>query len=203
MSSISSIRVFPVNVWVVSRPTTSLQWSQSMQSVSYKLCRFASSSIIITLNVPNWLTEDFSSDNSPPEWTVQDYSIAPILDSFRIFPSKCAPAFGRRVVPSPLWLLVTSVIGLLNYGMKRPILWKDPDGAFRRQRVFVEDILTASSETLNLFEQKQFRHRALIHAPIYQDGQLFGIIEPCILRDTQGMDWWDGLSLLTQDKSNL
>lgn len=59
--------------------------------------------------------------------------------------------------------------------------------AFRTsEAVFVKDILTASSETLNLaFEQEYFGHRALIHAPIYQDGQVFGIVEPCIFETSR------------------
>lgn len=75
--------------------------------------------------------------------------------------------------------------------------------AFRTlEAVFVEDILTASSETLNLaFEQKQFRHRALIHAPIYQDGQLFGIIEPCIFETPRVWTEWERFIIAnSQDK---
>jgi GAF domain-containing protein len=53
--------------------------------------------------------------------------------------------------------------------------------AFRTaEAVFVEDIETAG-EIVNLaYEQEGFGHRALIHAPIYQDGQLYGILEPCV-----------------------
>jgi GAF domain-containing protein len=54
--------------------------------------------------------------------------------------------------------------------------------AFRTpEAVFVEDIETAGSDILNLtYEQEYFGHRALIHAPIYHEGQLFGILEPCV-----------------------
>ena len=47
--------------------------------------------------------------------------------------------------------------------------------------IFVEDIETAGAAVLNVeFERKNFGHRALIHAHLRQDGQLWGILEPCI-----------------------
>ncbi|MEH1961275.1 MAG: GAF domain-containing protein [Nostoc sp.] len=47
--------------------------------------------------------------------------------------------------------------------------------------IFVEDVETADSQVLNReFEQNNFGHRALIHAHIRQDGQLWGILQPCI-----------------------
>lgn len=54
--------------------------------------------------------------------------------------------------------------------------------AFRTpEAVFVEDIETAGAEVLNLdYEREGFGHRALIHAPIYYDGELYGILEPCV-----------------------
>lgn len=38
---------------------------------------------------------------------------------------------------------------------------------------------TAGPEILNLEFEKDFGHRALIHAPVYDEGELFGILEPC------------------------
>jgi GAF domain-containing protein len=54
--------------------------------------------------------------------------------------------------------------------------------AFRTaEPVFVEDIETAGSEIVNLdYERDVFQHRALIHAPLYHDGLLYGILEPCV-----------------------
>ncbi|WP_368041782.1 GAF domain-containing protein [Nostoc sp. TCL240-02] len=47
--------------------------------------------------------------------------------------------------------------------------------------IFVEDVETADPQVLNReFEQKNFGHSALIHAHIRQDGQLWGILQPCI-----------------------
>jgi GAF domain-containing protein len=47
--------------------------------------------------------------------------------------------------------------------------------------IYVEDVETASPEILNKkFEQENFGHRALIHAHLCQDNQLWGILQPCI-----------------------
>jgi GAF domain-containing protein len=47
--------------------------------------------------------------------------------------------------------------------------------------IFVEDVETASPEVVNVdFERKNFGHRALIHAHLCQDGQLWGILQPCV-----------------------
>ncbi|WP_017651928.1 GAF domain-containing protein [Fortiea contorta] len=47
--------------------------------------------------------------------------------------------------------------------------------------IFVEDVETADSQILNRqFEQENFGHRALIHAHICDDGQLWGVLQPCI-----------------------
>ncbi|GAB3557563.1 GAF domain-containing protein [Spirosoma fluminis] len=50
-----------------------------------------------------------------------------------------------------------------------------------RPSVYVDDVETAGPDVLNRdFEHKTFGHRALIHAHIQQDGQLWGILQPCM-----------------------
>lgn len=47
--------------------------------------------------------------------------------------------------------------------------------------VYVEDVETASPEVVNReFESREFGHRALIHAHLCEDGQLWGILQPCV-----------------------
>lgn len=64
--------------------------------------------------------------------------------------------------------------------------WEKEDPMFAaalhlEDSIFVEDVETAAPTVLNReFEQKYFGHRALIHAHICQDGQLWGILQPCI-----------------------
>lgn len=54
--------------------------------------------------------------------------------------------------------------------------------AFRTpEAVFIEDIETANIEVVDVtYEREAFGHRALIHAPIYYNNQLYGILEPCV-----------------------
>lgn len=50
--------------------------------------------------------------------------------------------------------------------------------------IFVEDVNTASLETLNSqFEQENFGHRALIHGHICHNDQLWGVLQPCLMNE--------------------
>jgi GAF domain-containing protein len=47
--------------------------------------------------------------------------------------------------------------------------------------IFVEDVETASPDVLNReFERQSFGHRALIHAHLCEDEQLWGVLQPCL-----------------------
>ena len=47
--------------------------------------------------------------------------------------------------------------------------------------IFVEDVETASPTVLSQeFERRSFGHRALIHAHLCQDNQLWGVLQPCL-----------------------
>jgi GAF domain-containing protein len=47
--------------------------------------------------------------------------------------------------------------------------------------IYVEDVETADPSVLNKeFERKSFGHRALIHAHLCHNGQLWGVLQPCI-----------------------
>jgi hypothetical protein len=47
--------------------------------------------------------------------------------------------------------------------------------------IYIEDIETADPKVLNKeFERHNLGHRALIHAHLSQDGQLWGILQPCV-----------------------
>lgn len=55
--------------------------------------------------------------------------------------------------------------------------------------IFVEDVETANPEVLNAqFERENFGHRALIHAHLCQDHQLWGVLQPCIMQKSR---FWD------------
>lgn len=47
--------------------------------------------------------------------------------------------------------------------------------------IFVKDVETAGPHVLNRqFEQENFGHRALIHAHLSLEGQLWGVLQPCV-----------------------
>ena len=54
-------------------------------------------------------------------------------------------------------------------------------GLTMKPSVYVDDVDMATPDVLNReFERETFGHRALIHAHIQQDGQLWGILQPCV-----------------------
>ncbi len=65
--------------------------------------------------------------------------------------------------------------------------------AFRTpEAVFVDDIETVSEAVVNVvYEREAFGHRALIHAPIYHEGQLYGILEPCVFKHSREWTSYD------------
>lgn len=47
--------------------------------------------------------------------------------------------------------------------------------------LYIDDIATAGPAVLNYeYERDEFLHRALIHAPLFDGGQCWGILEPCV-----------------------
>lgn len=57
--------------------------------------------------------------------------------------------------------------------------------------IFVEDVETASPEVVNrTFEQENFGHRALIHSHLRWNGELWGVLQPCVF--DQPRLWTEG-----------
>jgi GAF domain-containing protein len=47
--------------------------------------------------------------------------------------------------------------------------------------IYIEDVETADPKVVNReFERKEFGHRALIHAHLCWDNQLWGVLQPCV-----------------------
>jgi GAF domain-containing protein len=52
------------------------------------------------------------------------------------------------------------------------------------EALFIEDIETAPSDLVNAeYERENFKHRALIHAPLQHGGKLYGVLEPCTMEE--------------------
>lgn len=48
--------------------------------------------------------------------------------------------------------------------------------------LFIEDVTCADPALVNRdYELKYFGHRALVHAPLYHDGLMYGVLEPCVM----------------------
>jgi len=48
--------------------------------------------------------------------------------------------------------------------------------------LFIDDVETADPDLVNGdYETEHFGHRALVHAPVYHDGEMYGILEPCVM----------------------
>lgn len=48
--------------------------------------------------------------------------------------------------------------------------------------LYIDDVETTSPQILNQqFERENFGHRALIHAHLCHEGQLWGVLQPCVL----------------------
>ena len=52
--------------------------------------------------------------------------------------------------------------------------------------LYIEDVLTADQALVNgPYEVENFGHRALIHAPLYHEGLMYGILEPCMIGEAR------------------
>jgi GAF domain-containing protein len=85
------------------------------------------------------------------------------------------------------WVRSPDIPTIYNESWKeQPLSFSDEDPLFSaalhgKPSIFVEDVETADSQVLNRkSEEDNFGHRALIHAHIQQDGQLWGVLQPCI-----------------------
>lgn len=64
--------------------------------------------------------------------------------------------------------------------------------------VYVEDVETASPDVVNIeFEHQYFGHRALIHSHLCKDGQMWGILQPCVFGEPRQWSAFDR-AIITQ-----
>ncbi|MDX2214848.1 MAG: GAF domain-containing protein [Oculatellaceae cyanobacterium bins.114] len=84
------------------------------------------------------------------------------------------------------WRRKPEVPDMTDYQWRQEDEWEKEDPLFAaalqgKPSVYVEDVETADATVLNRdFERQYFGHRALVHAHLRQDGQLWGILQPCI-----------------------
>ncbi|BAZ51149.1 hypothetical protein NIES4103_37980 [Nostoc sp. NIES-4103] len=69
--------------------------------------------------------------------------------------------------------------------------------------IYIEDVETANPEVVNKdFERRTFGHRALIHAHLCQNGELWGILQPCVFGQKRVWSEFDH-AIITQLESQL
>lgn len=85
------------------------------------------------------------------------------------------------------WIRNNDILMIEDEGWKlEPSTLSDHDPMFAaalrtEPSIMVEDVETASPNILNKqFERENFGHRALIHAHISYEGELWGVLQPCI-----------------------
>ncbi|MBD2459541.1 GAF domain-containing protein [Oscillatoria sp. FACHB-1407] len=84
------------------------------------------------------------------------------------------------------WRRKPDVPDMTEYQWRQEDEWEKEDPLFAaalngKPSVYVEDVETADATVLNReFERKYFGHRALIHAHLRQDEQLWGILQPAV-----------------------
>lgn len=96
------------------------------------------------------------------------------------------PSTGMGKVPS-CWCRTPDIPKILDANWKpEPASLADEDPMFAaalraEPSLFIEDVETAKPEVLNrTFERENFGHRALIHSHLRQNGELWGVLQPCV-----------------------
>lgn len=98
-----------------------------------------------------------------------------------------------RVYKNLCWRRSAEIPDTSTNGWEPEENWEDEDPMFAAAlrgdaSIFVDDVETTAPEVLNReFERKNFGHRALIHAHVVQEGELWAILQPCIFG--QPRDW--------------
>ncbi|MBT6204101.1 MAG: GAF domain-containing protein [Rhodospirillaceae bacterium] len=93
--------------------------------------------------------------------------------------SRCTHAWQAR----PEWALERSVDawepvpeGLAQEDPMFGVALSDPNA------LYIDNVMTADQELVNgPFELENFKHHSLVHAPLLEDGKLYGILEPCTM----------------------
>jgi GAF domain-containing protein len=65
------------------------------------------------------------------------------------------------------------------------------------EALYIDDVEAADPALVNApYELEHFGHRALIHAPVYHDGEMWGVLEPCVFGAARA--WSDDDKSLTR-----
>lgn len=144
--------------------------------------------MIDTSELPSQIAEILTSERSPDDlFSDLMRAIAEFLQCDRCFLYLRQPQTRMGRVPF-CWVRSSDIPTVYDQDWKpEPTSLPDEDPMFAaalrtEPSLFIEDVETARSDQLNRqFEQKNFGHRALIHAHLCQDQQLWGVLQPCLM----------------------
>jgi len=138
------------------------------------------------MNLAELLARDRSND--APEAAIESLlpALGRELDCDRVFLYLRSPERGVGRVPF-CWRRSDLYPNVHDYTWKaEPESLPELDPMFAaalatRPSIFIEDIETAGWEDLNReFERETFGHRAVVHGHVCADGQLWGVLQPCV-----------------------
>lgn len=124
-----------------------------------------------------------SNDDPQILFTALLPALCDVLQTDRCFLLVRNPA--TRMHQNLCWRRSSDLPDTSTNGWKREDEWEREDPMFAaalrtNPSIFVEDIETASTDTLNVEFERNMGHRALVHAHIAQDQQLWGILQPAV-----------------------
>lgn len=137
------------------------------------------------LSLPSALEDVFSTHVEPEALFLALLpAICNVLQTDRCFLDVRNPY--TRIYRNFCWRRKPEFPDISTNGWQQEQEWEHEDPMFAaslraEESIFIDDVETASPTVLNReFERKYFGHRALIHAHICKDGNLWGILQPCI-----------------------
>jgi GAF domain-containing protein len=149
-----------------------------------------------TIDLPIQITQILDSTRSSAEILTELMpAVANFLQCDRCFLYLRQPQTGLGRVPF-CWVTTPDIPSVYDEHWKpEPPSLPDEDPMFAaalrtEASLFIDDVETASPHILNReFEHQNFGHRALIHAHLCQDNQLWGVLQPCLMHRSR--QWQD------------
>ncbi|WP_315874613.1 GAF domain-containing protein [Thermocoleostomius sinensis] len=137
-----------------------------------------------SMTLPPVLEQSFAHSNPEAIFVALLPAVCEVLQTDRCFLEVRNPQ--TRLHRNICWRRSPDLPDTSTEGWQPEQEWEQEDPMFAAAlrtapSIYVEDVETAAPEVLNLeFERKYFGHRALIHAHICHEQQLWGILQPCM-----------------------
>lgn len=148
--------------------------------------------------LPNTLNSVFEQHSQPKAlFDALMPALGEILKCDRVFLYVRNPNTKIGIVPV-CWRLLSSIPEVLDSDWKlEPASLTSEDPMFAaavrtEPSIYIEDVETASPDVLSVeFERSSFGHRALVHAHLCHENQLWGILQPCMFNTPRAWSQFD------------